>query len=468
MDKATFRKILFLISFTLVCYLGALNITGIFSFIQSIYSLLLPVLEAFVLAYLLNIPMRGFERYLFDQPIYLPKEHRKKLPSYLYKFKRPVSMLLSITVLLIILYVLFGVVLPQFLKAATNFFTTLPSSLIALREKALKIFEDKPLVLQVINEFSARIQDYLLNLQSIFTPNELINTLNSGIGIITVIGSRITNTFIVLIMAIYIVSSKELLARQGKQFCIAFFSESLLEKNILPLLRLVDKSFSSYLSGQFLDSCVLGLMFMGSMLLFNIPYVLLIGIFVICCGMIPYIGAFISGGTGFLIILTVNPTKALLFIIVAFVCQQIEANFIYPIIVGRSVKMPAIWVLISLSIGASLAGILGVIVSIPIFSVIYTLVGAAVRRRLYNEAKYHPFSARASAMIFQRMTRNFHWDEDISSAELAISELEHQEEEEHLKQEESKKRFTQDVKRILKLKNKSRKEEDIEEQQDKT
>lgn len=406
MDKSTFKKIIFLIFFTVFSYHAVQNIKSILNFFQNILDIIHPILLSFFLAYVLNIPMRFFEKHLFDQTFFVKLfgvnktvvfkneilnkyfiNVKKSLLKFINSVKRPISLCLSLTLLFFLCYIIFILVLPQFVEALAKFLASLPIIFLKMTDKLNSIFESTPEIQAIINEKVNIIYSQVESLKNYIDLDTILKTINSGLSIIVFVGNTLSGFFLTLIMAIYILLSKELLARQWNRFAKAYLPENLNENKILPFVRLVDDIFSSYFSGQFLDACVLGTMVMLSMLLFKIPYVFLIGVCVIVFAMLPLIGAFISGALGFFIILTVNPAKALVFLVIAVICQQIEGNLIYPFIVGKSVSLPAIWVIIALTIGGSLAGFSGIFISIPVFSVIYNVISASIRTRIYENVK---------------------------------------------------------------------------------
>lgn len=147
--------------------------------------------------------------------------------------------------------------------------------------------------------------------------------------------------------------------------------------------RLIHKTFSNFFAGQCLEACILGLMFVVTMVILGIPYAILIGVLIAVTALIPVFGAFIGCGVGVFLILMVDPMKALIFLILFLVLQQVEGNLVYPKVVGGSIGLPGIWVLVAVSVGASLMGVLGMLLFIPMFSVFYALL----REKTYKNLK---------------------------------------------------------------------------------
>ena len=205
--------------------------------------------------------------------------------------------------------------------------------------------------------------------------------ISGGIGAVTSIVSGVTNFFIGFIFSIYVLFQKETLARQTKKILYAFTKEKTAQK-VLRVVRLANTTFASFLSGQCLEACILGTMFCVTMLVIRLPYALLIGIVIAITALIPIVGAFIGCVVGIILIGLVNPVKAVIFVIMFFVLQQIEGNLIYPHVVGSSVGLPGMWVLMAVTVGGSLFGIVGILTFIPICSVCYALFRLFVNERL--------------------------------------------------------------------------------------
>ena len=153
----------------------------------------------------------------------------------------------------------------------------------------------------------------------------------------------------------------------------------------LEVCSLAAKSFSSFLTGQCVEALILGMMFFIAMSIFSMPYALLVGVLIAFTALIPIFGAFIGCIVGAFLILMVAPVKALIFVIMFLVLQQIEGNLIYPKVVGSSVGLPSIWVLAAVTIGGSLMGVVGMLIFIPITSVVYTLFRASVYKKLKSK-----------------------------------------------------------------------------------
>ena len=205
--------------------------------------------------------------------------------------------------------------------------------------------------------------------------------VTSGGGFIGGVVSGVSTFVIGLIFSFYILLQKEKLSRHGRQVIYGLLPMEKADRT-LEILRLANRTFSHFLSGQCLEACILGTLFAAAMTIFRMPYALLVGVLIALTALIPIVGAFIGCGVGALLIAIDDPWKALWFVVMFLVLQQIEGNLIYPHVVGSSVGLPSIWVLAAVTLGGSLMGVLGMLLFIPLCSVVYSLFRAYVKDRL--------------------------------------------------------------------------------------
>ena len=205
--------------------------------------------------------------------------------------------------------------------------------------------------------------------------------LTSGGGLMVGVVSGVSTFVIGLIFSFYILLQKERLARQGRQVLYGLLPERRADR-VLAVLRLANRTFSSFLSGQCTEAVILGTMFAVSMTLLRLPYALLVGVLIALTALIPIVGAFIGCGVGALLIAVADPWKALIFVVLFLVLQQVEGNLIYPHVVGSSVGLPSIWVLAAVTLGGKLLGVIGMLLFIPLCSVLYALFRDYVKGRL--------------------------------------------------------------------------------------
>ena len=226
--------------------------------------------------------------------------------------------------------------------------------------------------------------DQIVNRAMSFFQNGAGDVLNSTFLAIGSIVSGVTTFVIAFVFACYVLLQKEKL--QVIKVMYAFMPEKRVE-SCLEVCTLTAKSFSSFLTGQCVEALILGIMFFIVMTVINMPYTLLVAVLIAFTALIPIFGAFIGCVIGAFLILMVDPLKALIFVIVFLVLQQIEGNLIYPKVVGASVGLPSIWVLAAVTIGGNVMGVVGMLIFIPIVSVVYTLFRTSVYKRLKSKRR---------------------------------------------------------------------------------
>ena len=214
-----------------------------------------------------------------------------------------------------------------------------------------------------------------------FIQNGATNVISSTFNAAASVVNGTINFFLGLIFAFYLLSQKEKLMVQTKRFLYAFFPEKKMD-SILRVGSLANKTFSNFISGQCTEAVILGVLCFIGMSVFRFPYALMISVLVGFMSLIPIFGAFIGVAIGAFLILMVSPLKALWFVVFFIVLQQVEGNLIYPRVVGNSIGLPAIWVLVAVIVGGSAMGILGMILFIPLCSVLYALLREAVPKKL--------------------------------------------------------------------------------------
>lgn len=376
LNRDTIKKLLGLIAFAILLYVGLQNTKMVSAALRYVVGLIAPFLIGGCIAFILNVPMRFFETKVFAAIKPGPIKGVGKL-------RRILSLLLTLTVVLgVIVFVVF-MVAPELYQS----FTAIGREMTQFTNRVPQMLEEARERLPMFAEEIDKISDDLLNIDwkeigqmaTDFLQNS--NFLSSTVSIATSVVSGVANTIIGIVFAIYILLQKENLGRQFRRLFYAQFPEAGVDR-FLEVCNLTSVSFNSFLSGQCLEAVILGLMFFISMSVLKMEYALVVAVLIGVTSLIPIFGAFIGCIVGAFLILIANPIQALWFIILFLVLQQIEGNVIYPRVVGGSVGLPSIWVLVAVTLGASLAGVLGILFAIPIVSVIYTLLREHVRSRL--------------------------------------------------------------------------------------
>ncbi len=370
LDKANIIKILAIIGISLLFYTCIQNITVVWDALGEIYGFVAPFVIGCSVAFFINVPMRFIENKIFSKWTKLPK------------LKRGVSLLLAILFLVVIIALVLLVVIPQMIDTISSI--DFEGYFVKIRDYIVKLLEDYPEATAQIEKFANEfVAEWDAEIKGFV--DTVIGWLTTGISsTINIAGDAINSVvsgFIGLIFAIYLLLGKDSLARHFKMALYAVFPENVSDK-IIKVAKLSDSSFSNFISGQCLEACILGVLFAISMWIFGMPYVALISILVAFTSLVPLVGGFVGCFIGAFLILMQDPMQAVWFVILFVVVQQIEGNLIYPRVVGESVGLPPIWVLTLITIGGKLMGIVGIIIVIPIGSVIYSLFKEFVHKKI--------------------------------------------------------------------------------------
>lgn len=373
LNKNNMKKILCIVAFAIVLFVGIENVNSVLYFINVIATITAPFIIGCAIAFILNVPMRAIEKKIFSI---------KKLKK-IERFKRPISIVLVILLLIGIVFIVLFLMVPELIKTVKMLTVAVPEFVTTVQEKLEN--------LGINNEsFNVWLNSMSIDWNSVstkavdFLKNGAGSFVNSTFSVVSSIINGVMNFFIGFIFAIYILSQKEKLGRQIKRIMYSYIKEERVDR-ILEILKLSDKTFSNFLSGQCTEAAILGLMFFVSMTVFGFDHALLISVLIAFTALIPVFGAFAGCGIGAFLILMIDPMQAFWFIVLFLVMQQIEGNLIYPHVVGNSVGLPSIWVLFAVTIGASTMGIVGMLINIPLCSIIYALLRDAVNKKLADK-----------------------------------------------------------------------------------
>lgn len=376
LDKQNRRSIMILISFTILLYLGVSNIGMLPKYFSSLLDFLTPIIIALVVALILNAIMSKLESRFFGSPW---KKHNR----FRVKAARPLSILMTLVLAFgLVLGVMF-IVIPELVKTISSLVNQIPQFFMNIEKLISEWSMEIPELQDLINRYNLNLttvgQRIIVWLQSVGS-SLLNNTVTFSMNVI----SAVFNFLLGFILAIYMLAQKEKLGRQGRSLLYSLFKEAKVDR-VLEILHLANNTFSSFLTGQMLECVILGLMCLVAMSIFGFPYALMISVLIMVTAMVPMVGSFVAGFVGFLLILTSNPIQAVWFVVMFLVIQQIEGNLIYPHVVGKSVGLSPIWILISITIGGSLAGVMGMVLSIPVASVLYSLTSDFINKRLITK-----------------------------------------------------------------------------------
>lgn len=373
LDKENVKKIKGLILFTVLIFVALWNYRLLYAGLKLIGRVLLPFVLGGAIAFVLNVPMGFVEERLFRKTKFGQTKAGQKLA-------RPVSFLISVLFVIGIVSIVIFVVVPELGYTIGNLGKTIQEFIPKVQAWAVKLFDDNPELVAQIQGIEFEWDQILGNLVNFF-KNGAGSVLDTTYAAAKSIVSGVYTFFIAFVFSCYILLQKEHLSVQVRKLMYAFLPRDWTEI-FIALGGVSHKTFTSFLTGQCLEAVILGFMFFVVMTIFGLPYALLIAVLIAFTALIPIFGAFIGCAVGALLIFMISPMKALIFVILFLVLQQVEGNFIYPHVVGNSVGLPSIWVLVAVSVGASLMGVVGMLIFIPIVSVVYTMLRGIVNRRL--------------------------------------------------------------------------------------
>jgi predicted PurR-regulated permease PerM len=372
LNKKNMRKIMILITFTVLLFVGLLNLKAVMNTVNWVVGILMPFIIGGCIAFILSVPMRLFEEKLFRKG--------KSTSKILEKIRRPLSLLLSILMVIGIIFIVIFLIAPELGNTVSKLIDTIPLFFDNAEKWFTNLTEKYP-------EIQKYVDDYQFDWQMISTKAlEIVNTfgtdmLSSTVSILGSIVSTVTDFVIGFVFAIYLLSKKEKLAQQGKKILYSYLPMKRADR-IVVILKLTHKSFSNFISGQCVEAVIEGCMFFLILSIIKFDYALLIGVLVGFTALIPIFGALIGCVIGTLLLFMVSPVQALWFIVIFLVLQQVDSNLVYPYVVGGSIGLPSIWVLFAVTVGGSLMGVAGMLIFIPLFSVFYVLMRENVMVRL--------------------------------------------------------------------------------------
>ena len=369
-DKSVLKKLFVLAAGCILFAWLVLDTARATAMFSAVWGLISPFVVGAGIAFVFNVPMRAIERQLADI--------RKT------GLRRGLSILLTILCLVLIIMFVFEMLIPQIRLTVESLSQTIPVFVEGLAAKLVVMLQDHP-------EMRAWIQE-TLNLESLdwssiltealgFISNQMSTVMGSAVSVIGSVTGAIINGVVSIAFAIYCLARKEILARQGRRLLYSLISEQHADQ-VVRVLRLTNSTFSNFISGQCLEACILGCLFAVAMAIFKMPYISLVSVVIAVTALIPVVGAFVGCILGAFFILVNNPIQALTFVIMFLIIQQLENNLIYPRVVGTSIGLPGMWVLVAVTVGGDLMGVGGMLLMIPVTSVIYALLREFTEKRL--------------------------------------------------------------------------------------
>ncbi|WFA08082.1 AI-2E family transporter [Tissierella sp. Yu-01] len=348
------------------------NIAGVGSVIRRILAIISPFIIGGALAFIMNSPMMFIEEAFFGR--------KSLLKNTKDSIKRPISYLITLIIFIATIIIILFIIIPELTRTIQELAVKIPEVWREVQIFVVKNLIDNPQLIEWINSINV---DWNSMGQSAvdFLKNSAINWLSSTFTFATSFVGGIVTFVLAFIFSIYLLFQKETLARQLQKLILAFTSEGVAKK-IFYIGSLSNKVFANFLSGQLLEAIILGGLFLVAMTIFKFPYALMISLIIAITALVPMVGAFIGLFIGVILILVDSTSMAFWFIIMFLIIQQIEGNLIYPHVVGKAAGLPSIWILVAVTVGGSLMGVLGILLFIPICSILYTLLREEVNERL--------------------------------------------------------------------------------------
>ncbi len=375
LSKMSIKKIRELIVFTALLVVALWKFDVVLGVLKTIWDIIFPFVLGGAIAFLTNVPMSFFEKKIF--------ENVKKKNKIVRKLKRPISLILTIVLVVgVIALVMFGVI-PQLTRTMGTLVTSINDFIPQMQSWIGEFFHNNQEIMNLVDQIEFD-PDQAIKWGISLLGNGAGNMMNTTMSAVGSIVSGVATFFIAFSFACYILFQKEKLHIQIRKVFFAFLPRQKAD-TFLKVCSLTYRTFANFLAGQCLEAVILGSMFVVTLSILRMPYALLIGILIAFTALIPIFGAFIGCAVGSFLIFMVNPQQAILFVIVFLVLQQIEGNLIYPHVVGESVGLPSIWVLAAVTIGGNLMGIVGMLVFIPLLSVLYTIFREFVYLRLKKQ-----------------------------------------------------------------------------------
>ncbi len=365
LNKKTTKNILLIAFVIILMGVAIFNFRALFAGLGKLISILFPFILGAAMAFIFNVPLRSIETRILKKD---------------FKGKRAVSVLLTLILILAIIAAALLVIVPQMIDSISQLIVEIKGIASAFSVEAAtqaiihrfpwseRFIADKTIQFDYVGILN-KITDFLTNMISDSGEGSMLSSLT---GIIGTIVSGFATFLIGFAFSIYCLFRKESLSRQGRQIVYALFKEKTATR-ILEIGSMSNVTFQNFIRGQCLEACILGFMFLITMSIFRMPYALLVAVLITITALIPIFGAFIGCFISALLILIISPKQCLIFLIMFIVLQQIEGKLIYPHVVGGSVGLPSIWVLFAITVGGEIMGIAGMLIFVPLCSVLYAL-----------------------------------------------------------------------------------------------
>ena len=369
-DKKVMKSLFFLAGGCILLVWLLLYTEQVSGLIGYIWTLISPFVVGAGIAFVFNVPMRAIERQLDGI----------RKPG----LRRILAILLTLGALILVLAFVVELLIPQIQSTVESLAETIPQFVKRQAANLMTWLGEHPELQEWVmanTELENIDWTSLLQKAGSFVGDSMSTIVDSTFSAIGSVTGAIVNAVISVVFAIYCLSRKEILARQSRRLMYSLLPEHFTDE-VIRIMRLTNSTFSNFISGQCLEACILGCLFAVTMLILKMPYIPLVSVIIAVTALVPVVGAFVGCVLGAFFILVDNPLQAVTFVIMFLILQQLENNLIYPRVVGTSIGLPGMWVLVAVTIGGEVMGVGGMLVMIPLVSVLYTLLREFTEKRL--------------------------------------------------------------------------------------
>lgn len=352
-----------------VFILALINWSYLVQTISMIWSVVFPLILGGMIAFVLNLLMTWIEKYLY------PNAKNK----YLKGSRRPVAIILAVLIVCLVIAATVVIVVPQLASAVMTLIDVIPEAIQNLTDW----FNRQEALVPLVNELSNQVNiDWGSMFSSVASGiNSLAsNVATTSVSVLTTSVGAVTNIFLGILFAIYILFSKEKLGKQVDRLLTVYVRDDI-HQLIENVAHVANETFSKFISGMVTEAIILGALVTAGLFILQIPYAAMLGVLQGVMALIPIIGAFLSGAVGVVILLALSPTYAVVYLIFVFFVQQLEGDLIYPRVVGDSIGLPSMWVLFAVTVGGGLMGIPGMLIGVPVLATIYKIIKIDVAYR---------------------------------------------------------------------------------------
>ena len=366
-DKKTIKGVLVILCATILFAWCLVNNQVVLDIVNYLFKLTSPFTLGLAMAFVLNVPMSALEKGLFGK---IPNKEKNR------GIIRAVSLIVTLLLVVLVSALVIFIVVPEIAATFKTIGEKFPHFLARVESQTEDLAIRFPSVALEIEKLTGNtdIWTNILNtVKTFFTSGAMANIVGSTVSIASGLAVGLMNFFIGLIFAGYILAQKEKLGGQLDRL-LSVWCRVKTQRRVLYITKLSNRVFTKFLTGQCLEAVILGSMFFVAMTIFRFPYATLVAVLISVTALIPIFGAFIGCFVGVFLMLVQNPMQAVWFLVLFLILQQIEGNFIYPKVVGSSIGLPAMWVMVAVTVGGSAMGIIGMLIMVPIASVVYTVI----------------------------------------------------------------------------------------------